>query len=338
MFIFLFFIFSLFEPGKFLAFQSMGTVYRIGLLMLSKILLTVYVSVVLHFRSKFRYHQRGIAMLCYSMFPVIVLFFFIMLTGTLTELYQMESVLGVKMIGAMVGLHFIVIASVYLSIHAVRKAEEEYNVEKLNYMLDVQRESLERYIAQERELYRLRHELEHKFFTVQYLLEKDRKKEGLDVMRQTIHDLCGDAGDLSVSQNIVDTVVANIERKAEADGVKMQKEIRFSDDAIMNLADLCVLLGNLLDNAVEAAAKSVEKQVRVSVKEELSCLFIRVSNTYSRENSDVKNFISRKEGSGLKHGYGMRHIREIVGRYEGEFETWDEEEWFYADVIIFDRK
>lgn len=332
------FIFTLLEPGNFLASQSMGTVYRVGLLVMSKLLLLIYIAVILHFRRKYRYHKRGIAMLCYSMFPIAIFVFFILLTGTLTEMYRMEPALGVKMIGAMVGIHFIVIISIYLSIHAVLKAEEEYNVEKLNYMLDVQRESLERYIAQERELYRLRHELEHKFFTVQYLLEKDRKKEGLDVMRQTIHDLCGDAGDLSVSQNIVDTVVANIERKAEADGVKMQKEIRFSDDAIMDLADLCVLLGNLLDNAVEAAAKSVEKQVRVNVKEELSCLFIRVSNTYSRENSDVKNFISRKEGSGLKHGYGMRHIREIVGRYEGEFETRDEEEWFYADVIIYDRK
>ncbi|MDE7199642.1 MAG: GHKL domain-containing protein [Lachnospiraceae bacterium] len=277
-------------------------------------------------------------MLCYSMFPVVVIAFLVLLTGTLAELYQMEPLLGAKVIGTMVGIHFIVIASIYLSIHAVRKAEEEYNMEKLNYMLDLQRESLEHFIAQERELYQLRHELERKLFTVQYLLEKGNTEEGLRVMRQTIREMCGDAGDISVSQNIVDTVVANLERKAGADGVKMEKEICFSDDTIMDLADLCVLLGNLLDNAVEAAVKSAGKQVRINVKEEFACLFIRVSNTYSRENSDVKNFVSRKEGVRLRHGYGIQNIREIVRRYGGEFVTRDEGEWFYAEVIIYDKK
>ncbi len=332
------FAFSLFGSGKFFAFQSMNTDYRGGLLALSKIFLLFYVAVVLHFRRKYRYHKRGIAMLCYSMFPVVVIAFLVLLTGTLAELYQMEPLLGAKVIGTMVGIHFIVIASIYLSIHAVRKAEEEYNVEKLNYMLDLQRESLEQFIAQERGLYQLRHELERKLFTVQYLLEKGNTEEGLRVMRQTIREMCGDAGDISVSQNIVDTVVANLERKAGADGVKMEKEICFSDNTIMDLADLCVLLGNLLDNAVEAAVKSVGKQVRISVKEEFACLFIRVSNTYSRENSDVKNFVSRKEGVRLRHGYGIQNIREIVRRYGGEFVTRDEGEWFYVEVIIYDKK
>lgn len=218
------------------------------------------------------------------------------------------------------------------------KAEEEYNVEKLSYMLDLQRESLEQFIAQERELYQLRHELERKLFTVQYLLEKGRNEEGLGVMRQTIHELCGDAGDISVSQNIVTTVVASIERKAAGSGLMMEKEIRFSDDTIIELVDLCVLLGNLLDNAVEAAAQTEGKRVRISVREELGCLFIRVSNTYSRKTSDVKSFTSRKEAVGLKHGYGMQNIREIVRRYEGELATYDEGEWFYADVILYGKK
>lgn len=109
------FIFTIFEPGKFLAFQSIGTVYRVGLLALSKVFLAFYIAVVLHFRRKYRYHKRGVAIFCYSMFPIAVFVFFILLTGTLTELYQMEPALGVKMIGAMVGIHFIVIASIYLS-------------------------------------------------------------------------------------------------------------------------------------------------------------------------------------------------------------------------------
>ncbi|MDE6404057.1 MAG: GHKL domain-containing protein [Lachnospiraceae bacterium] len=330
------FLFSFAKPGTVLAAQLLGTGYRVGFLVLTKALLLIYTVIMMHFRKHFRCRKGGFSTLCYSAFPVIVFLFFVLLTNSFTGLCKIEPTLGAKMVGAMAGIHFIVIAAIYLSFHAVARAEEEYDVRRLNYMLALQRESLEKFISQERELYQLRHELEHKLFTIQYLLGKNRMEEGLRVMGQMIEELCGDARDISVSQNIVDTVIANIERKHEKAGVRIEKEILISDDTVMDMVDLCILLGNLLDNAMEAAAESAEKRVGVSVREELGCLLIRVSNTFSEENSDVKSFISPKEETG-KHGFGMRHIRETVRRYGGEITTHDEGDWFYSDVIIYDK-
>ena len=330
------FILSFTETGIVLAFQSSGTVYRTGILVSSKIFLLCYSIIVIHFRNKFQLHSRGIPMLCYSILPIFALVFLVLLTSTLAELYKMELVIGMKMIGVMAGIHFIVIATIYLSFHAVRKAGEEYDVERLNYMLHLQRESLEKFIRQERERYRLQHELEHKLFTVHYLFEKNQMEEGFRVLKQMIVELCGDAKDIVVSHNIVETVVANIERKYEAEKIHIEKEILFPEETFMELVDLCILLGDLLDNAMEAAAKSMEKRVEISVREEYNCLYIKISNTFSAENSDVKAFTTnKKEG---KHGFGMWNIREIVKRYGGELITYHEERWFYSDVIIYGQK
>lgn len=330
------FILSFVEAGIVLAFQSSGTAYRTGILISSKILLLSYTAIVIHFRKKFRLYKQGISMFCYSIFPIIILAFFVLLTGTLTELYRIGSVIGIKMVVIMTGMHFIVIVATYLSIHAVGKAEEEYDLEKLSYMLVLQRESIEKFIGQERELYRLRHELEHKLFTVQYLFEKNQMEEGFRVLKQMIVELCGDAKDISVSQNIVETVITNIERKYEAEGIHIEKEILFPDETLMELVDLCILLGDLLDNAMEAAAKSTEKRIEISIREEYNCLYLKISNTFSVENSDVKAFISKKERGG--HGFGMWNIQEIVKRYGGELITYDEGEWFYSNVVIYGRK
>ncbi|MBD5518458.1 MAG: GHKL domain-containing protein [Lachnospiraceae bacterium] len=241
-----------------------------------------------------------------------------------------------KVIGIMVGVHFIVIAVIYLSFRAVSTAGKKYDVEKLHYMLYVQRESLEKFIGQERELYRLRHELEHKLFTVQYLFEKNQMEEGFCVLKQIIVELCGDAKNISVSQNIVETVIENIQKKYEAEKVRIEKEILFPDETIMELVDLCILLGDLLDNAMEAAAGSEEKQVKISVREEFNCLYLKIANSFSERHSDVKTFVSKKEEGG--HGFGMRNIREIVKRYGGELMIYDEKGWFYAAVIIYGQK
>lgn len=275
-------------------------------------------------------------MLCHSILSIFVLAFCVLLTSILAELYKMESMLGIKIIGIMAGIHFVVIVTIYFSIHAVRKAEKEYDVEKLRYMITLQRESLEKFIVREQELYRLRHELEHKLFAVQYLFEKNQKEEGFRVLKQMIVELCGDAKNISASQNIVETVIANIEKKYETEAIRIEKDILFPDETIMELVDLCILLGDLLDNAMEAAAGSAEKQVRISVREEFNCLYLQISNTFSERNSDVKTLVSKKEAG--RHGFGMRNIREIVKRYGGELFTYDEEGWFYADVIIYGQK
>ena len=330
------FVFSFVRPDMGLMFQSIDTPYRTGLLISVKILLLFYAVTVIHFRNKFRHQKRGISMLCHSILPIFVLAFFVLLTSILAELYRMESMLGIKMIAIMAGVHFVVIVTVYHSIHAVKKAGEECDVEKLHYMLHVQRESLEKFIGQEQELYRLRHELEHKLFTVQYLFEKNQKEEGFCVLQQIIVELCGDAKNISASQNIVETVITNIEKKYETEAIRIEKEIFFPDEKIMELVDICILLGDLLDNAMEAAAESAEKQVRISVREEFNCLYLQISNTFSEKSSDVKNFVSKKEVG--RHGFGMRNIREIVKRYGGELITYHEGEWFYADVIIYGQK
>ena len=330
------FIFSFVRPDMSLMFQSIGTPYRTGLLLSVKMVLLFYVVTVLHFRNQFRHQKQGISMLSHSILPIFVLAFFVLLTSILAELYRMGLALGIKMIAIMASVHFVVVVTIYRSIHAVRKAGEEYDMEKLHYMLHVQRESLEKFIGQEQELYRLRHELEHKLFTVQYLFEKNQREEGFRVLKQIIVELCGDAKNISASQNIVETVITNIEKKYETEAIHIEKQILFPDETIMELVDLCILLGDLLDNAMEAAAESEEKQVRISVKEEFNCLYLQISNTFSEKNSDVKNFVSKKEAG--RHGFGMRNIREIVKRYGGELIIYDEEGWFYMDVIIYGQK
>ena len=327
---------SFMGPSIFWGFQSIGTAYRAGLLAFTKILLLSYAIVIIYFRDKFRLHKQGISTMCYSILPTFVLAFFILLTNTLDELYKMEPVFGMKVNGIMAGVHCIVIVVIYLAFRAVRTAGKEYDMEKLQYMLYVQRESLEKFIEQERELYRLRHELEHKLFTVQYLFEKNRKEEGFCVLKQMIVELCGDAKNISVSQNIVETVIANIEKKYEAEDIQIEKEILFPDETIMELVDLCILLGDLLDNAMEAAVESEERHVKISVSEEFNCLYLKIANTFSEEKSDVKNFVSMKEPG--RHGFGMRNIREIVRRYGGELIIYDEGKWFYTDVIIYGQK
>lgn len=331
------FLFSIANEDASRAFLPLGAPLRIWFVALAEGMHLLFLSLVLGFRERLVHQKRGPRMLCCSALPIVVLAVFLLSMDALVALRGQEATHGFQTGGLMAGMHFVVIAAFCLAIRVARKAQAAQKVERLHYMLELQRKSLERFALQERKLHRLRHELEHKLFTVRYLFEKGGWEEGHLILRQTVAQMCGEARDISVAQNLVDTVLVNIEGRHAREGIILEKEIRFLDERMMELVDLGILLGNLADNAMEAAAKSEKKRVKISVLEEFGCLFIRVANTYSEESSDVKLFSSRKE-EGDKHGFGMPNIREIVGNYDGEFHVRHEDGWFFADVVIYGRE
>lgn len=328
------FVFSLIDQDLIGTMITTDNAYRIWLILFDKILLIIYVIILLYYKRKFRFCNRRIIILCYVILPMVAFIVFAILTSTLVELYFMQPEIGIRIVSTMLGVLFILGVAFGLAVYVSRKQDEEQKIETLNYMLEMQKESLEHFIDKENETYKLKHELERKLFAVQYLFQQDREEEGIQILQQLITDLCGNAKEITISRNIVDTVIANTERKYESDRFILEKEISIYDVDIMELVDLCILLGNLADNAIEAAIESVDGQVKIKVMEEYGCIHIRVSNTYSGEKSDVVRFISRKSDAG-KHGFGMQSIREIVRRYGGEFVTSYKDGWFYADVVIY---
>ncbi len=88
--------------------------------------------------------------------------------------------------------------------------------------------------------------------------------------------------------------------------------------------DLSVLLGNLLDNAIEAAEKCEQPFVKITICESKAYLVVIVTNSIGasvlKENPDFKT--TKKDQ--LHHGLGLLTVKDIVEKYEGIFNI-DEE-------------
>ena len=93
--------------------------------------------------------------------------------------------------------------------------------------------------------------------------------------------------------------------------------------------DLCIILGNLFDNAFEACAhlgKHCEKFIQIEIKQREQLLFIRMVNSYNSETNKLKRV--------GKHGFGLNNIRRSVGKYGGHFEIKMSASEFSATIII----
>lgn len=110
-------------------------------------------------------------------------------------------------------------------------------------------------------------------------------------------------------------------------------------NAALNLTDIeyCTLLGNLLENAIDACIRLPEtatRQIQLSSKETDYLLFIRIENTYDGTLLKKGNlFYSRKTGAAF-HGIGMESAREIVERHGGNLDIYPLQNIFRIGIIL----
>lgn len=124
---------------------------------------------------------------------------------------------------------------------------------------------------------------------------------------------------LAISQNI------NINAKAT-----VPKNISIAD------VDLCVIIGNLMDNAMEAAIK-LEKQeerfIRVYIREMKEQLYISITNSVGGEIKKINyEYISTKLE--INHGFGLKRVDSIVKKYNGFINRQNEEGVFATEIIL----
>lgn len=99
--------------------------------------------------------------------------------------------------------------------------------------------------------------------------------------------------------------------------------------------DLCVILGNLLDNAIEASLALPEEQrmVRVYMDTKESRLYISVTNLCAgKKQKKLGNRYESTKGDG--HGFGLVRIDSIVERYGGYLSRNSEDGAFTTEILL----
>ncbi len=118
----------------------------------------------------------------------------------------------------------------------------------------------------------------------------------------------------------VDALVSNSLNIAESNNITFKNDIKIEKERIsIERYDFCVALGNLLDNAVEAARKVVnpdDRYISVSIITADNSLIIHIENSSERMTS--MNFKTDKKNA-LLHGYGISNVKMISEKYGGVF-------------------
>ncbi|MDE6362716.1 MAG: GHKL domain-containing protein, partial [Lachnospiraceae bacterium] len=124
---------------------------------------------------------------------------------------------------------------------------------------------------------------------------------------------------------------------AKEDGIPMQIQVEFPRHTDIRSADLCAILGNLLDNALEASRQIPETKqrgIRLTIRRIHQMLVIKVENRFAALPSERDGVLqTTKEQNGL-HGWGLKSAQTAAEKYDGMVQTSCTDEIFRAVATL----
>ena len=154
----------------------------------------------------------------------------------------------------------------------------------------------------------------------------DRITQEMNMSRNTCHS----------GNHTLDIIINKYVTECELKGVRFDFEIKISNLSFVSDYDLVTILGNLLDNALEAAQQSEAKLI--SFKTNKINTYDSVMITNSCDTPPDKNLITTKQNKKL-HGVGLKSVTKTLKQYGGELE-WEynsDKREFVATVILLEK-
>lgn len=235
-----------------------------------------------------------------------------------------------------------ILAVVLMMSLLVFNINRQYEIEKeLADLKSAQAELLEHDYTTLNHVYSVNAKLFHDFHNHMGALRQLLSHKKLEEAIQYLDELQSPLGDISdtlwTGHETIDYLINSKAQTAASNGIQYQIQVEFPRHTNLKSTDLCAILGNLLDNALEAAAQmpeGKERFVRLMVRRINQMLIIKVENSFyvppALKNGSLKT--SKKE-NGL-HGWGIKSACAAAEKYDGTLQTSYSDNIFRAVVTL----
>lgn len=253
----------------------------------------------------------------------------LLMPAALSDTEIQEYVLGAVITIAIMDF---LIYYLFLRIASVNQIKQEYALLELQYSCS-QKNALDIKRLYD-EVCAVRHDLKNHMLCIDRMAMDHKCNEIRCYIKKLFHDAgYNERTILFTGNNILDAILNAKISVAEQNGVRCQATIT-STNIPLSENDICVLFGNLMDNAIEAAADTVKKRIDIKIAEQGKYLLVRIQNSIQRSVLKTNPSMTTTKNDKKMHGIGVNNIKRIVEEYGGIIEYFEENDRFSCDILI----
>lgn len=224
-----------------------------------------------------------------------------------------------------------IIISVILTHFLTKRQDEKWLFEFQDSILKKQRDEVENVYNTMRGW---RHDYHNHMQTLKAYLAMNQIEEIHKYLDHLEEDL--DSIDIAIrtGNTSVNAILSSKISIAQKNSISVNYKATVPPELKISDVHLCAIIGNLLDNAIEACEKvTLDKRfIRVYIGQFKQQLYISVTNsTEATRRKKLSELITSKKG---EHGLGLRRVDKIVAQYDGYVNRKNEPGVFATEIML----
>ena len=247
------------------------------------------------------------------------------------SVYDLLLLLGFIILG-----YGIVFASISSSSKAISL---KYDYKIVENQVELQRQNYKILNESINRLYALKHDVRHHISAIETMVGQQKYKEALEYIEQFNQNQQSKTLPILCDNFAADSIIKYYMSLAISKNIAIKANLIIPEDISINSLDLCVVLGNCLENAIEACDKlsvGSEKSIELTSKMVGTHIIFMISNSFNGQIVEINHRIKSSKG-GPSHGIGLSNISETVNKYNGNLDIKYSENKFDITIIMCTR-
>lgn len=213
-------------------------------------------------------------------------------------------------------------------------AKDKMQISMLELQLNEQKTLIEDASSISTEIRKAEHDLKHHLLSVLGIIEDGNLSEAQKYLKDLLHEYETSIFKyISIDNSAINSIINLKIGRCHSENIDIKLEIQ-SDFSGFNDVDICVLLANLFDNAIEASAKVNSPYISVAIRNEKNYLCIMVKNKIDGSVIEKNIFLKTTKSDKTNHGLGLYSISQIVDKYDGIKSYYENNGCFIADIWL----
>lgn len=180
----------------------------------------------------------------------------------------------------------------------------------------------------------LRHDMKEHMKELYCLAKADEAEDILEYLKGMYGFMDNPRVFVDSGNKEIDAILNYALAKAEEDLLQIDVNIKIPEGLQLDIFNMNVIIGNLLDNAVTASKTSEKKELKVDINYEKGILYLMIKNTYHGEiKKKGDKFLSNKQEDG--HGIGLENVRNMVESMHGTLDIEYTKDEFKVNVMVY---
>lgn len=182
----------------------------------------------------------------------------------------------------------------------------------------------------------IRHDIKNHLIALESYIKQENSEKAIEYISQIITASYGERALVSTGNVDIDSILNYKLEEARSKDIEVILDLNIPKEINIETLDIVSILGNLLDNAINANLKLKEgRKIALSIKYNRNLLIISTSNPFDGNIVYSGNRITTTHTDKESHGIGLNNINNILNRYDGTMEITHENSIFKVDIILY---